>query len=567
MLAAVSLLAVSTAARADEPEEKAPAGSGAANDAPADAQPADTQPTDTKDGANDPAKKGEPADTGPKGSSQPGDASPPAGDVAPDVAHEKATPNGATGAADGKLPDKPGQATTPAPKKPKGHVGSFEFGSYGRVVAAMDGKAGPGRDADIVAHGSRLDEDNYVEAELRRDDEWDLSHTTTHAVITLAIASPLFHWDADFSIKMAVRNLYLEENNLGLKGLTVWAGSRMARGDDIYLLDYWPLDNLNTLGGGVSYKRNVSWAGLAGALHAGVSRPDAPFYHQSVVRPAPLDQFGTVPVELLDRQRVIGSLRLEYNQRLSDPEKGPGAGIKVVGYGEAHALPSGQREEKPRVFEDLPSDGGYVVGAELDAYTGHRDTYVNVFVRYATGLAAYGQWASPGELALDKTTDGAHELVVAAGGNAEWGPIGVMLGAYVRSFRDASQRLDYQDVDEGIVVVRPTVFLGDIAGISVEGSYQLGQRGVISGDATDPSASPSGPHLASLFRFGVVPFLTPGGRGDFTRPHIRFIYVLTARDDDAKNLYPEDDAFHRRDFDHFIGLGAEWWFNSSSYGS
>src|SRR6185436_5039161 len=132
---------------------------------------------------------------------------------------------------DDKTQAKPNESSAkPKEAAASPHKGSFQFGSYGRVIAALDAEAGPGRDADIVAHGSRLDEDNYVEAELRRDDEWDVTHTTTHAVITLAIASPLFHWDADFSIKMAVRNLYLEENNLGLEGLSVWAGSRMLRG-------------------------------------------------------------------------------------------------------------------------------------------------------------------------------------------------------------------------------------------------------------------------------------------------------------------------------------------------
>ena len=78
---------------------------------------------------------------------------------------------------------------------------------------------------------------------------------------------------------------------------------------------------------------------------------------------------------------------------------------------------------------------------------------------------------------------------------------------------------------------------------------------------------PSGPRLSSLFRFGVVPFLSPAGRGNFSRPHIRFIYEVTARDEDAKALYPADDIFHRRDLEHFIGFGAEWWFNSSTYGN
>ncbi len=449
-------------------------------------------------------------------------------------------------------------------KKDKPHKGGFEFGSYGRVVAGMDGKAGAPRNSNIVAHGSRLDEGNYVELELRREDEWEKTGAKTKIVATLAVANPVFHYTGNFDIKMAIRNLYIEEADLGLKGLTAWAGSRMVRGDDIYLLDFWPLDNLNTLGGGVGYRHEI---GTSALLHVGVSQPNTPFYTQSVDRPAPLDQFGAVPVDILNRQRVIGSLKIAHNQRIGGPKDGPGPGIKAALYGEVHAIPKGQRETSvPRVYEDVPSDGGFVVGAQIGAYTGERDTHVNLFLRYATGVAAYGQFATPGQLAPNRTTDGAHELLLALGGNVETGPVGVMAGGYVRSFRDASAALDYQDVDEAIVIVRPSVFFGEWGGLSLEGSYQAAQHGVITPDANDPTAAPKGPRIASAARLGVIPFVSPAGRGDYTRPHIRFIYALTARNDVAKDLYPQDDAFHRRSIEHFFGLGAEWWFNSSTYG-
>ncbi|NCQ59297.1 MAG: hypothetical protein GW913_01355, partial [Myxococcales bacterium] len=44
----------------------------------------------------------------------------------------------------------------------------FAFGSYGRVVAASDLQGAMGSDADIVAHGPRIDESVYAELELRR---------------------------------------------------------------------------------------------------------------------------------------------------------------------------------------------------------------------------------------------------------------------------------------------------------------------------------------------------------------------------------------------------------------
>ncbi len=337
----------------------------------------------------------------------------------------------------------------------------------------------------------------------------------------------------------------------------------MVRGDDLYVLDFWPLDNLNLLGAGVGYKHEV---GTSARLAVGATQPDSQFFSQSVLRPAPLDQFGAVPVELLDRQKLIGSLKVQHDQRFGPRDK-PGPGIKGVLYGEGHVLPDGERESEPGRVEPLPSDGGYVIGAQVTAYTGERATHVHLFARYASGLAAYGQFATPGHLSLDKTTDGAHELVIAAGGNAEYELFGVMAGAYFRSFRDASEPLDYEDVDEGVVVLRPTLWFGDMIGTSIEGAFEVAQRGVVAPNADDPLAAPGGPAIGSVWRIGVMPFITPAGRGNYTRPHIRLIYDVAIRDSGAQALYPVDHPFATRSVEHFIGFGAEWWFNSSSYGN
>jgi len=513
------------------------AGTGGATDAPSDAPPKDA-PTDAPVAA------------------PPKDA--PLAPKPPEPTPPKAAKTDATAAA--------GATKDAAPAKPpadKPHQGSFEFGSYGRVVAAANGEGDRATDADIVEHGSRLDEDNYAEIELRREDDWEATGTHTDVVFTLAIASPVFHYSGDFDVALAVRNLYLEGRDLGVPGLSAWAGSRMVRGDDIYVLDYWPLDNLNLLGAGVGYKHE---AGTSARLAVGATQPNSAFFNQKVLRPAPLDGFGAVPVELLDRQKLIGSLRIEHDQRFG-PRATTKSGIKGVLYGEGHVLPDGERETKPGTTENLPSDGGFVVGGEVSAYTGERSTYVSLFVRYASGLAAYGQFATPGHLSLDKTTDGAREILVAAGGNAEYDFFGTMVGAYFRSFRDASEPLDYEDVDEGAVVLRPTFWFGNLLGASLEGSFELAQRGVLAPNADDPTAAPVGPAIGSVWRIGIVPFVTPAGRGNFTRPQIRLIYDVAFRDAGARALYPQDHPFATRSVEHFIGFGAEWWFNSSSYGN
>jgi hypothetical protein len=506
-----------------------------------------------------PAATGAPAASSapaaPTGSAPPAATAPPA-TTAPPVATAAPEPPRGEGP-----PPPAAPATAPVLAPPTQLPGGFSFGSYGRVIASSDLRGQPGRDSNIVAHGSRLDEDNYVELELRRDDTWKKTDSSTRLVATLAIESPLFQYSGNFTINMAVRNLYMEERDLAVRGLSFWAGSRMYRGDDIYLLDWWPLDNLNTFGAGARYEITKD---TAVQLHGGVQQPANPFYQESVERPLPYNELGSAQVNILNRQAFIGSAKLAHLVPLGMD----GAGLKFVAYSEVHALPGGQEQIVPGIYQPLTPDNGLVIGAQVGAYTGKRDTHLNLFVRYATGIAAYADDADPTETGLDQSTDGAHELVVALGGNWEDGPFGVMFGGYVRSFRNPGPSLNFDDVDEGIVIARPAVFFGEMGGLALEGSYQVQQRGVLTENTSGEglSINPSGPLTAKVFRFGIIPFLSPAGRGDYSRPQFRVIYAVSVRNQAAMSLYPTDDPFSTRNVEHFLGVGAEWWFNSTSYG-
>ena len=458
--------------------------------------------------------------------------------------------------ADAPKPEPP--KPEPPPEKPPPATG-FAFGSYGRMIAATDLRGRPGRDADIAIRGSRLDEGNYVEMELRRDDWFSKTKTATRLVATLAAASPVFHYNGDFDAKIAVRNFYIEGRNIGGSDLSVWAGSRLYRGDDIYLLDWWPLDGLNTLGGGARYDFTPD---TFLALHAGMNQPGSAYFLQAVNRAQPLNQFGSKSVNILDRQKMIGTVKASHIIRV-----GKTGGIKGVLYSELHALPQGQRETaQAGTFETLPGDVGFTAGAQIGAFTGERSTHVNLFFRYSGGLAAYGEFGTPTQLDADKKTTGAREVVLALGANWEKGPFTLLLGAYLRSFRNASPDLDYGDSDEGVVALRPHIFFGELGGLAIEGSFQAQQRGVIpTADSTAGSAAPSGPLAGRLLRFGVIPFLSPAGRGSYSRPQFRLIYLVTSRNEGAKSLYAKDDVYAVRSIEHFLGFGAEWWFSSSTY--
>ncbi len=464
-------------------------------------------------------------------------------------------PSIARGDVDPALPPAAAPATPQAPV-PDPKAGHFEFGSYGRVRVAMDGRGGTGRQANVIAHGSRIDEESYAELELRREDTYQLGgpdapEIKSKVVATLALFPPFFHFSGNPMQQIAVRNLFAQ----GTYGAyTMWVGARMYRGDDIYLLDWWPLDNQNTVGGGIAYKFPDGDTTIA--AHVGMQRLDNLYQYQQIPVVAPFG-FGATNVTVLDRPRIVETIKATHRFRNFRGEK---MGFKLSLYGEAHELAAGTaRDTVNNVDKPLPSDSGFLVGTQLGFWTGERDNHVNLFLRHARGVAAYDPLTVPTTFANDRTTRGSSETLIALGANYEKEMVGVLVGAYLRFFRDGDPSpTSTQKYDEGTVVVRPQVFIGDHWGVALEGSFQARRYAIL-----DPSGS--GPLTASLLRAGIIPYFSPAGRGSFKRPQLRIIYSITARDAGARSLYATEDVFAQRTVEHFIGLGAEWWFNSSSY--
>lgn len=445
-----------------------------------------------------------------------------------------------------------------APSAASGIEG-FSFGSYGRVTAASDLRGGSGRESNIVAFGSRLDLPTYSEIQLERRDRWPSTYgsgqVSTNVVFTLAFAGPLFHETGRFEARTAVRNLYAETRGIFHKGFSAWIGSRMYRGDDIYLLNFWPLDNLNMVGGGVRMAFDTSSEQATSlALAVGLGRSQDPFSFQTRPSASP-SGFGSTDVTTLDRPRTVVSVKAQHLHFL---RSGSGAipGLKLVLYGEQHAMSRGTRVNESNFREDLPAENGTLIGGQLGFFAGARDVFINLFLRHATGLAAYGDKTVPTALSPDKTTSGARETLVALSANYEKGMFGLLVGGYFRGFRDASTNpYSRNTFNEGSVVVRPIVWFGEHVGISAEASYQAFGSAAIRDDGR--------PERASMWRFGLIPFLTPAGRGSFTRPHFNLVYLYSTRDEGARLRYAPDDKFARRSNEHFLGLNVEWWFNSS----
>ena len=423
----------------------------------------------------------------------------------------------------------------------------FTFGSYGRVSAASDLRGRTGREADFTTYSPRLDEGVYAELELRH--RWHIDGMDTLIVATLGISGPIFHYDALFDEAIAVRNLFAEVNHIFTKGFAIWAGSRMVRGDDVYLLNFWPLDNLNMVGGGARYALGEQ---LEFAAHVGFAQPNDPFYRQSNEVPARLG-IATATVLTLDRPRLVIAEKVTYWPfgRMRN------RGLKAILYAEQHALPSGVRTDVAGDPEPLAHENGWVLGGQLGGWFSPLHAFVNLFVRYSSGLAAFNPLDAPfrsGGTTI--STSAASELMLALSANWEWELLGVQAGGYFRRYNDPSATaFGGGQVAEGVLTLRPHLWFGKYAGLAIEGAYQSLQT-----TSLDDTGEQRG---GTAWKLGVLPFISPCGRGTYTRPHIRVIYSVTARDARSRGLYPVGDPGASQQTEHFLGIGVEWWFNSS----
>ncbi|MDQ3370241.1 MAG: carbohydrate porin, partial [Myxococcota bacterium] len=463
----------------------------------------------------------------------------------------------------------PAIASTEVPLTPAAPVATsgFRFGSYGRVIAGTDLRGGKPESANVVAHGPRIVEPSYLEIDLSYGFVTP-SGKSLRPVITLAFNSTLFHETGEFDAQPALRNVYLDAQLT--RHVTAWVGSRMYRGDDIYLFDYWPLDDLNTVGGGLFYRRHQRTDETTGApsgdvlelaAHAGVNRLENLFQFQEIDVADP--EQGATTVVQLNRQRMVLSGTASYIMQgvLAD------AGLKLKLHGEMHGLPSGTRRRVDGTLEALPGDRGYVIGAEVGTFgfasseSGLR-RHLNLFARYAKGLAAFDELAPPTSFGADLKTTRANELSFGASGNWDLGFGHVMLGALSRRFTDADgPGADYDDGWEYALAARPLfnvipgareVFLG--ADVSYQARFPNGLN-----PTTQLAQDPS------VFQLAPMLVYSPMGPSGYDRPQLRLVYRAAFLNEAAQDLYVPGDPRREHGVTHFLGVQAEWWFNSSTY--
>lgn len=153
---------------------------------------------------------------------------------------------------------------------------------------------------------------------------------------------------------------------------------------------------------------------------------------------------GKQDVVFLDRQRFITSIKAE---QFFGGDELPTFKAKL--YAEIHAIGKGQfLKTQPELVTELPDDTGWLVGAQFGMSDFLGGSYVNLFFKYASGLAAYGDQTIPFGVATDlRAKDAKNVTIGLSAGIDVLDYVDILFGGYARYFEDADGI--EQDFDDG----------------------------------------------------------------------------------------------------------------------
>jgi maltoporin len=414
----------------------------------------------------------------------------------------------------------------------------FGFGSYGRVGIDVGTDLHGAKPLDIVDYPTRLGKGPYQELHFYYKDKLD--DLPVLVKTTLAFQEELFHYDGQFSAEMAVRELYAEVEP---GDLALWIGERMYRGDNIYLFDFWPLDNQNTLGGGAAYRLNEYNKIQA---HVGVNRIiDHSTFFQYQEIDVPLDNaVGTRKAVFLDRNRGVASLTYALELPI---------GLRAKAYGEAHYLPPGSHQLEPSgVQEHLPADHGFLGGCEV-GFHAEQGSFADLFFKYSNGLAAYDVLSVPFGFDTDLTVTKAERMLFGLGGALETPWAGAHFGAFWQRFHDANSIDTRNDSDQYAAAVRPMAYIGQY----FRAGFELAWEGVQNKEIFPETGSKE---FMMLTKFTLLAGVAPRPNM-FAKPELLAFFSFKWLNQAAAYELGRTrfvDTPERKEQSY--GLLAEWWF-------
>jgi hypothetical protein len=148
----------------------------------------------------------------------------------------------------------------------------------------------------------------------------------------------------------------------------------MVRGDDVYLMNFWPMDNLNIVGGGLRYAHRGRPS--SSRSQVGMSQPNNPFQRQTDLVPArarlPRRTRSSCSI---DRASVLSGAP-DRTGRSSAAWSRPRLQGRSSTASSTGSRPVERTSQRTGRLEGLPEDSGFVLGAQLGGYVSSRLAHV-----------------------------------------------------------------------------------------------------------------------------------------------------------------------------------------------
>jgi maltoporin len=435
-------------------------------------------------------------------------------------------------------------------------VGPLEIGMYGRMGVAWNPQSGQfvhGRSLNLLGNtlGGRLEEGDYLEPNIKlhivRPTADDNTKPYFHFVITPSMFSAggsfLGAFANNFSTNLRIElfQAYLEAGNVLIPDLKIWAGQRFYRGSDVHIADYYYFNQLNSQGFGVKYKGVDMAVLLQTSSNQGLYAVD-------------VDGNPATQGPLAQRQRTV--FVAQYAMPVGDRQS-----LSLLA--EFHLLPAVRNSIGGEAI--ARADNGQVLGAKYRWDLGN-GSFNEASLRVGRGIAngAFGggaSWSTFGGVSENGTYDSAAGIELVDHVLVNVNPL-VTLNAYAifQLSSGASGRSD--DVASNFNLgLRSFFYVHDQLHLIGEVTRQTVYPGLGQGEAL--------PGTPTAYKFTLMPTLVPSGeRSAWARPHLRLIYTLAVYNEAARRAAIENSfvaspyhrAFGPREFGHYLGARAEWWF-------
>jgi maltoporin len=436
-------------------------------------------------------------------------------------------------------------------------------GSYGRVGVDWNFENGGsiGRRLNLNNMGSiggRLEEQDYLE--VVPNFNWipkEGDSTRIYAQLRLSMYSTSV---ASFGnststslggLAFAMPEMYVEARNIRGSGVSIWAGARLYRGEDVHIADHFYFNDHSGQGFGVEFGKTRLAALFVSSTDTTSTVP--PYFYLNI-------KTGTPSTAL--RQRVVLTAEQDFEINESND---------ITLLGEFHRMADADGEIEIDSVEqefNFPSDYGLVLGIRhRHRIKSKRPGSFNHFsLRYGTGIANGGDgglsrtWLTYGAPdSLKQNFQGAYSWAVVnhmlLNFSEKYTMNGYVIFTHSKGAADTNDRANtffgrevFNRKYDFTVGVRNQHYLSDYFHLLTEVHYS--QRR----DGTNP--------WASMLKFSVAPVYVPTGERDtWARPHLRFVISAARYNDYAQeSLYsPYLEFTGAREWGYYFGVKAEWW--------